>query len=75
MARTIIVASCTRCEWAQDVGRVMPATSTDPEWLDGDVPDECPECGAGITTETEHVSSRREPDDYIMPDYNDHDDY
>ena len=48
-----LIGSCTdpECGWTATIARIMPATRTDPSYLDGDEPDECPDCGADITTD------------------------
>ena len=48
-----IIGSCTDpdCGWCATVAKIIPATRWEPEDLDGDVPEECPDCGAEITTD------------------------
>lgn len=59
--RQIVIARCCRCGTTYDIGRLMPATRTDPSWLDGDIPDECEECGCeDFTTESEWIDPTSE---------------
>lgn len=67
-----IVAECTdrdECGWRETVGRVIPATRYQPQDYDGDIPDECPECGADVTTTVENPADDYDMDDYDMEDY------
>ena len=49
-----LIGSCTDpvCGWTATVARIIPATRWEPADLDGDVPEECPACGAEIITST-----------------------
>lgn len=44
------------CGWRDYVGVQHGATMTDPSYVDGDVPDECPDCGGPVDTDTEYLT-------------------
>lgn len=47
MARNFHEIACPRCGWATQIP-VLESRRDEPSRLDGDPPDECPDCGADL---------------------------
>lgn len=53
--------TCPACGWTCEI-RWIPETRIDPGYLDGDPPEECPECGADMTDAESEPAEPPAPD-------------
>lgn len=60
-SQTYYSFSCPSCGWTAEV-RWVEATRVDPGYLDGDPPEECPNCLTDMTEAESELSSGPEPD-------------
>lgn len=60
--------TCPVCDWSCEI-KWVPDTRIDPGYLDGDPPEECPECGADMTGTDGESSYGPEPDPDALHDF------